>query len=159
MTNPIGGTLSGHFLRRAKARVKRIISPEIPEESPFRSELFNIEQMRVHAGVIAESHKLAAIPHRDQLLRRLDMNEEILINTYERVIAASSAGSTIPPAADWLIDNFYLIEDQFHIARKHLPKQYSRQLPQLAEGPMAGFPRIYHIVLELICAPRRAYRH
>ncbi|HMD53653.1 MAG TPA: cyclic beta 1-2 glucan synthetase, partial [Phycisphaerae bacterium] len=150
MTNPIGGTLSGHFLRRAKARVKRIIASEIPEESPFRSELFNIEQMRVHAGSIAESHKLAAIPHRDQLLRRLDMNEEILINTYEQVIAASSAGITVSPAAEWLIDNFYLIEDQFYIARKHLPKQYSRQLPQLADGPMAGFPRIYHIVLELI---------
>jgi cyclic beta-1,2-glucan synthetase len=150
MSSPIDGRLPRHFFRRAKARVKRIITPEIPEESPFRSELFNIEQMRVHAGAIAESHQLAAIARRDQLLHRLDKNEEILITTYGQVVADSSAGITIPPAADWLIDNFYLIEDQFQMARRHLPKEYSRQLPQLAHGPMAGFPRIYHIVLELI---------
>jgi cyclic beta-1,2-glucan synthetase len=42
-----------------------------------------------------------------------------------------------------LLDNFYLIEQQITQARRHLPRGYSRQLPRLADGPSAGFPRIY----------------
>jgi len=49
------------------------------------------------------------------------------------------------PAAEWLLDNFYLIEDQIQLARRHLPEQYSRELPRLANGPSAGFLRVYDI--------------
>jgi hypothetical protein len=54
------------------------------------------------------------------------------------------------PAEAWLLDNFYLIEQQIGLARRHLPRGYSRQLPRLADGPSAGFPRIYDLALELI---------
>jgi cyclic beta-1,2-glucan synthetase len=54
------------------------------------------------------------------------------------------------PAEAWLLDNFYLIEQQINLARRHLPRGYSRQLPRLADGPSAGFPRIYDLALELI---------
>ena len=54
------------------------------------------------------------------------------------------------PAEAWLLDNFYLIEQQIALARRHLPRGYSRQLPRLADGPSAGFPRIYDLALELI---------
>jgi cyclic beta-1,2-glucan synthetase len=36
------------------------------------------------------------------------------------------------------------------MARRHLPRGYSRQLPRLADGASAGFPRIYDLALELI---------
>ncbi len=54
------------------------------------------------------------------------------------------------PADEWLLDNFYLIEEQIRTARRHLPKNYSRELPRLLGGPSAGFPRVYDIALELI---------
>ncbi len=54
------------------------------------------------------------------------------------------------PTEAWLLDNFYLIEQQIGLARRHLPRGYSRQLPRLADGPSAGFPRIYDLALELI---------
>src|SRR6185295_7595434 len=47
-------------------------------------------------------------------------------------------------------DNFYLIEEQVQMARRHLPRNYSRELPRLVNGPSAGLPRVYDIVLELI---------
>ncbi len=53
-------------------------------------------------------------------------------------------------AESWLIDNFYLIEQQIGMARHHLPRGYSRQLPRLADGLSQGFPRIYDLALELI---------
>src|SRR3989454_718055 len=47
-------------------------------------------------------------------------------------------------------DNFYQIEEQIGLARRHLPKSYSRELPQLMNGPSAGLPRVYDIALEAI---------
>jgi hypothetical protein len=56
----------------------------------------------------------------------------------------------VTPAAEWLLDNFYLIEEQIQMARRHLPRGYSRELPRLLNSPSAGLPRVYDIVLELI---------
>ena len=52
------------------------------------------------------------------------------------------------PAGEWLLDNFYLIEEQIRTARRHLPRGYSRELPRLTEARPAGFPRVYDIALE-----------
>jgi cellobiose phosphorylase len=77
-------------------------------------------------------------------------NERVLIAAHEVVTAAATSGQRIAPAEDWLLDNFYLIEQQINLARRHLPRDYSRELPRLLNGPSAGFPRIYDLALELI---------
>ena len=64
--------------------------------------------------------------------------------------AAVTAKRRITPAGEWLLDNFYLIEEQIRTAKRHLPKGYSRELPRLAHGPSAGRPRVYDIALETI---------
>ncbi len=56
----------------------------------------------------------------------------------------------VVPAGEWLLDNFYLIEEQVYTGKKHLPKGYSKGLPQLIAGDYAGFPRVYHIAVEII---------
>ena len=56
----------------------------------------------------------------------------------------------IAPASEWLLDNFYLIEEQIVTARQHLPRNYSRELPRLASGDSAGLPRVYDLALEVI---------
>jgi cyclic beta-1,2-glucan synthetase len=56
----------------------------------------------------------------------------------------------VTPAAESLLDNFYLIEEQIRTARRHLPKSSSRELPRLANGPNSGYPRVYELALELI---------
>ena len=63
---------------------------------------------------------------------------------------AVAANRQITPAGEWLLDNFYLIEEQIRTAKRHLPKAYSRELPRLREGPSAGLPRVYDIALEII---------
>src|SRR5450759_2811292 len=71
-----------------------------------------------------------------------------------RRCSASNNWSTMPKpwpkTTRWLLDNFYLIEEQIQMARRHLPRGYSRELPRLLNGPSAGLPRVYDIVLELI---------
>ncbi len=117
---------------------------------PLRAELFSASQMEQHGKVLAGSHKLAPDHAPEQLLTRLAENEGILLNVRHLIAEAVKADRTITPAGEWLLDNFYLIEEQVRTARRHLPKGYSRQLPRLLNGPSAGLPRVYDIALETI---------
>lgn len=119
-------------------------------EPPLRAELFSIEHLERHAQTIAASHRLASGPASDKLLPRLDENQRVLIETYDLVTEAVEQNRRIEPAAEWLLDNFYLIEEQVRAIRRLLPPSYSRELPRLANGQATGFPRVYGIALELI---------
>ncbi len=133
-------------------------------EPPLRAELFTVEQLAQHARALAASHQILAQPGSNRLLARLDENEQLL-RVYNRATLAADQCRRITPAAEWLLDNFYLIEEQIQMARRHLPRGYSRELPQLGHGPSAGLPRVYDLVLELIAhvdaqidaAPLRAF--
>ena len=116
----------------------------------MRSELFNVEQLERHAKTLAASHQLAAGRGTDKLIARLNENEGILVHTYDLVTAAAELKRPNAPASEWLLDNFYLIEEQIRLARRHLPPSYSRELPRLMNGPSATLPRVYGIAAELI---------
>jgi cyclic beta-1,2-glucan synthetase len=118
-------------------------------EPPLRSELFSIDQMEQHGKTLAGLHKLSPGYAPDKLLTRLADNESILAGTRSLLMEAVTT-RRITPAGDWLLDNFYLIEEQIRTARKHLPKGYSRELPRLKGGASGGFPRVYDIALETI---------
>ena len=117
------------------------------DEPPLRAELFSTDQMEQHGVRLASAHRLTPGHVPEQLLSRLAANESVLTETYNRLTAAVTAKQRITPAGEWLLDNFYLIEEQIRTAKRHLPKGYSRQLPSLAEGSSAGLPRVYGIAL------------
>ena len=137
---------TGFFLWRAEHNT-------FAAEPALRSELFNAEQMESHAVELASRHRLRQRPGPDRLLARLDDNEEVLAECckmFSAVTARSQAGRHVTPAGEWLLDNYWVVEEHIHAARRHLPKGYSKELPQLAEGPSAGLPRVYDIALENI---------
>ncbi|MBF0506740.1 MAG: cyclic beta 1-2 glucan synthetase, partial [Nitrospirae bacterium] len=119
-------------------------------EPPLRSELFSSDQMEQHGKTLAGLHKLSTGYHPDQLLARLADNEGVLTGTRSLLMEAVTTDRRITPAGEWLLDNFYLIEEQIRTARRHLPKGYSRELPRLLDGLSAGLPRVYDIALETI---------
>jgi len=119
------------------------------KETPLRAELFSVEQLARHANELAARHQVITRKGPNGLLNRLGHNEEIL-RGFNRSTLDGNPTRRITPAAEWLLDNFYLIEEQIQLARRHLPKGYSRELPRLVNGPSAGLPRVYDIVLELI---------
>ena len=119
-------------------------------EPPLRGELLSADQMKQHGRSLAASHELARRRAQDRLLDRLAENQRILIEACKLLTGAVAADRRIVPAGEWLLDNFYLIEEQIRTARRHLPKGYSRELPSLRSGPSAGLPRVYDIALEAI---------
>ena len=74
----------------------------------------------------------------------------MLIDVCRPLTEAIVTNRLIAPAEEWLLDNFYLIEEQIRTAKRHLPKGYSLELPRLLRGPSAGRPRVYDIALETI---------
>ncbi|KZC25985.1 MULTISPECIES: GH36-type glycosyl hydrolase domain-containing protein [unclassified Rhodanobacter] len=148
----IGNLLDLLKLRRLHAfRRRRAAARTRPEQEPaLRAELFSTEQMERHGRTLAGQHRLSARSSMDLLLERLADNEAVLAHTCERLTSATRKRRRVTPAGEWLLDNFYLIEEQIRIARRHLPKGYSRELPRLANGPSAGLPRVYDIALEII---------
>lgn len=120
-------------------------------EPPLRSELFGSEQMEMHGKVLAGQHVVGTKDYPEQnLLDRLADNEKLLLEVHELVSKAVDAKRPITPAGEWLLDNFYLIEEQIRIGKKHLPKGYNKELPRLSEGHSAGLPRVYDIAMEII---------
>ena len=148
LNRKIGG---GPLLRlKARLRTASLAREYAADEPPLRSELLTAEQMEQHGKSLAGSHQLNLERASDQLLTRLTENEDVLLGVRDLLAEAVTANRRIAPAGEWLLDNFYLIEEQIRTARKHLPKGYSRELPCLLNSPSAGLPRAYAIALETI---------
>jgi cellobiose phosphorylase len=119
-------------------------------EYPLLSDLFSIDQLDKQGEALARLHELDRRPARDKLLARLAKNEKILKEAHALLSEGETAGLSLFPAGVWLLDNFFLIKEHILLAREHLPKRYSRELPRLRAGQSAGLPRVYEIVRDLI---------
>jgi cyclic beta-1,2-glucan synthetase len=140
----------GRFAPWLKSRDGNGLLVKGPDEQPLRAELFSVDQLERHAKALAASHRLATGRVPDKLIPRLDENERILVQSHDLVTAAVKRNRRISSAAEWLLDNFYLIEEQIRTARRHLPPSYGRELPRLAGEATTSEPRVYRIALELI---------
>jgi len=118
----------------------------------MRAELFNLAQLERHARTMAGWHEVVHARGRggDRLLARLADNEAVLHDAYALLTEAVTRGRQITPAAEWLIDNYHLVEQQVITARQHLPRSYHRELPRLANAALPGTPRVYDLAFELI---------
>jgi cyclic beta-1,2-glucan synthetase len=61
-----------------------------------------------------------------------------------------SAKEPLSSAAEWMLDNFYLVQQSLRQIREDMPPGFYLQLPKLAGGPLAGYPRIYAVAQELV---------
>ena len=120
--------------------------PPWDDSAPIRAELFSAERLEEHARSLAAAQTVSPGEVKGaSLAKRLADNEAVLLAAYRDVAGAVEAGSAITPAAEWLIDNFYVVEKQIREVRTDLPPGYYRQLPKLAGGPFAGYPRVFGI--------------
>ena len=119
------------------------------DDEPLRAQLFTAEEMEQHGRHLAAGHELARAPRRDGLLPRLAENEKTLIGVCT-LLAQSAEQRRVTPAGEWLLDNFYMIEEEVRTAKRHLPPGYSRELPRIANGPNAGLPRVYDLALHAV---------
>ena len=134
----------------APAALRAVLSPArgavLP---PIRSEIFGPERFAQHGHSLGLAHQAVRPRAREAaFFPRLRSNIAVLrsAHAYLGAITDAEAGSDdISPAAEWLLDNFHLIEAQLLAIHDGLPGSYFRQLPVLLDEPLAGLPRVYGI--------------
>ena len=137
------------FFSRLFGNHKRSSDPA--DEEPIRGELYSIERLEQFAAALASEHKVFTLKERGlKLLSRLEENGHELIAAYRSLADAIRSERTISPAAEWLVDNFHIVEEQLREIREDLPKSYYYELPKLTTGELQGYPRIYAIATALV---------
>ncbi|MFM4701925.1 GH36-type glycosyl hydrolase domain-containing protein [Aeromonas bivalvium] len=120
-------------------------------KEPIREELFGIERLELHATTLAKAQPVTATPVSvPSLHQRLKANETVLSRAYRSSAAELELGHELTHAAEWFLDNYHLVEAQLYEIRSSLPGGYYRQLPKLAAGPFAGYPRVFGIAWAFI---------
>ena len=108
-------------------------------------------RLEQYAPMLADEHQVSERPQRGRvLLPRFEENGRYLIAAYRKLTEAVFEGQGVSPAAEWLIDNFHVVEEQLREIRVDLPKSYYYELPKLVTGEMRGYPRIYSIAITFI---------
>jgi len=135
--------------RREQRRHVRVDHPG-GEEGPIRFELFSTERLEQHAMSLAQAQKVSSHKGGRKLIPRVRENCRVLLEAYEAVANEVREQHAITPAAEWLLDNFHVIQEQVSDIHADLPENFYRELPKLAEGVLAGFPRVYGIAWALV---------
>ena len=109
------------------------------------------DELEEHARGMAYGH---AVQRRSNLINwpipEMNENYRFILSVYKELNDDVQMGISTTPAAEWLLDNFYIIEEQVKGVRKALTKEQYLKLPTLSTGPLKGFARIYAIALELV---------
>ncbi len=109
----------------------------------IRAEIFSAERLEQHAASLAAAQAVTTRPVAVRpLTARLRDNHRALLEAHRAIARSIAAGGAITPAAEWLVDNYHVVEAQIRQVRDDLPPGYYRQLPKLADGPLAGYPRV-----------------
>ena len=110
---------------------------------PILAELFSVERLEDHARTLADAQKVSAAARRGKSIRpRIAENGRVLVESYRLLASAIQDERSITPAAEWLVDNFPIVDEQLREIRDDLPPDYYKELPKLIEGHLAGYPRV-----------------
>ncbi|WP_243096941.1 glucoamylase family protein [Thermohalobacter berrensis] len=113
--------------------------------------LLDPEDLIEHAKEVAKIHNVSKDkrPTRS-LLKRLDQNFNIITSVYNSLNKLSKNNQNLSHASEWLLDNYYLIEEQVKEVKQKLTKKKYLKLRVLNNGFLKGYPRVYALTLELI---------
>ena len=138
--------MSGASLEPVIANLSQARS-QIDESEPIVAELFSVERLEQHGASLAAAQSITERPRIGRpIRRRVAENGRVLLEAYRSLAEAIKDERSITPAAEWLVDNFHIVEEQLREIRDDLPPHYYRELPKLADGPLEGYPRVLGLV-------------
>jgi cyclic beta-1,2-glucan synthetase len=125
--------------------------PDTQQIRPTLAAPFSHDQLEAHAVSLAAAQRVDRDPSRGKaLLPRLDNSADRLDQAYRFLSSIARTDPQPVGSEDWLRDNYHVVQDQIREIRQDLPRKYYIELPKLAEGAFAGYPRVYLIARELV---------
>jgi len=124
----------------------------LEDRGPIRGEALSLEDLESRARTLSSSFTLARNPRPGtrSFFRRLRQNEEILRRAQDALAGDVQQAETISPAAEWLLDNYNLVESEILDIWRNLPRRYYAELPKLASSGLQGTVRVYAMAMEMI---------
>src|SRR3984885_5785362 len=120
------------------------ISAFAEADEPIVGELFSVDPLEQHAESLAAAQKITNNPDSGKpLIEGVAENGQLLLDYYRAISFRIQREQAITPAARWLVDNFFVVEEQLREIHDHLPPGFYRKLPKLASGHLEGYPRVY----------------
>ena len=130
---------------------RHILAAQDELQQPIRAELFGAQRFEEHGRSLARAQTIkpprrgGASDRSPPFFPRVQENIASLREAYDYIALTSRSGHYVTPAADWLLDNFHLIEAQLQQIQEGVPHRYYADLPKLTEKPLQGLPRVYGI--------------
>jgi cyclic beta-1,2-glucan synthetase len=138
-----------YFRWGGRGRVLLDVPSEMDE--PISAEIFSVERLEQHAESLAKAQEVWPTQSAGiSLRRRLRTNAAGLRAAFHTLIEGMRKGHAMTPAAGWLVDNYYIVDEHIRAVRRDLPVGYYKQLPKLSNSFLRGYPRVYGLAWAIV---------
>ncbi len=141
---------SGFMLSKKIHKAKRMASKILDAYLPY-------DELMAHASQIASN--LNTIPSTDALKgieEMIESNYDYITSVYRELIEKMNHDAKLPPAAEWILDNYYIVERHIKEIKMGMDKKTLSKLPVVEDGRSKGYPRIF-VIAEELAAHREAH--
>src|SRR5262245_35232854 len=122
--------------------LKGVVKPlPASADAPIRSTFYHEANLRRLGEDLARNKPAIPFLAPFNFQRRIRENGKTILEVYRATNEAQAKGETITPAAQWLLDNYYLIEETVFQVKRDLPRRYYAELPVESFGGQAPIPR------------------
>src|SRR5688572_29890384 len=120
--------------------------PQTSTDSTFNPDVFESAAQQLAKQQLVTKH-----PRTSPLfLERPQQQEALLRTAYQRFANTPKVQIAPSSAAEWILDNYFLLQQTFRQIHENMPPGFYSRLPKLDAGPLAGYPRIYGIAHKII---------
>lgn len=114
----------------------------------MRDASLSSEELEAHAKETAIEHTVSGKQDASNWpLPRMNDNYDFILSVYKELNEDIQKRFSVPSSAEWLLDNFYIIEEQAKGLRRDLSKKSCLRLPVLRSGFLKGFSRIFAVIV------------
>ena len=109
------------------------------------------EQLEHYLEKIASEQVLQNYSYKDTYpIPNLKDNFEFIEFVYQLLNEHVKLGLPIHPAGEWLLDNFYIIEETYEVILQNMPMKKYKHFLAVANGIDRGFARIYVLAYDIV---------
>ena len=136
---------------RWRGRGRALLDRPTGIDEPISAEIFGVERLEQHAESLAKAQEVWPVRSAGISLHgRLRSNAATLNAAFHTLMQGIREGRAVTPAAEWLVDNYYIVNEHIHAVRRDLPLGFYKELPKLSNGHLRGYPRIYGLAWAII---------
>ena len=123
----------------------------LSQKKLFNEALLNEEELKKHAKEVASYHTLSSNMNLlDKSIKELSEDYKIINEVYIKLLEEAKNEKNIIPAAEWLLDNFYIIEENTKEIKRDFRFRLYKNLPILRNQELNNKTRVSEIANEMV---------